>query len=285
MPLRRAIRGADPCCTSAPIRSARTCSAASGMARSFYWRQTMPQDRFTVPPHEQKRAPSAQGRTLLAVRPLFLSTYPNLGAGTRNGYGSSRCPEYACACLASDADPTGDEGISAQTGKGFMKYLRTNACAICGEEQPGHETRFLVAENRWEDKLIIPPWNEQMASRAGIQVACSVNHVEELVVHWMTTGSVDYPFARTALGSGKWRRPAEPGCRVDLSGVRQIGELAVHRESMERVLAESPQSLQVILDALLEALRRETVGQADGISKREEEREEESCVVSSEPEY
>jgi hypothetical protein len=74
-----------------------------------------------------------------------------------------------------------------------MKYLRTKACAICGEEQPGHETRFLVAE--------------------------------------------------------------------------------------------SPQSLQVILDALLEALRRETVGQADGISKREEEREEESCVVSSEPEY
>ena len=29
-------------------------------------------------PHEPKRAPSAQGRTLLAVRPLFLSTYPNL---------------------------------------------------------------------------------------------------------------------------------------------------------------------------------------------------------------
>ncbi len=166
-----------------------------------------------------------------------------------------------------------------------MKYLRTNACAICGEEQPGHETRFLVAENRWEDKLTILPWNEQMVSRAGIQVACSLNHVEELVVHWMTTGSVDYPFARTALGSGKWRRPTEPGCRVDLSGVRQIGELAVHRESMERVLAESPHSLQVILDALLEALRRETVGQADGISKREEEREEESCVVSSEPEY
>jgi hypothetical protein len=42
-----------------------------------------------------------------------------------------------------------------------MKYLRTNACAICGEEQPGHETRFLVAENRWEDKLIILPWNDR----------------------------------------------------------------------------------------------------------------------------
>jgi len=113
---------------------------------------------------------------------------------------------------------------------------------FAARSSPATRLRFLVAENRWEDKLTILPWNEQMASRAGIQVACSVNHVEELVVHWMTTGSVDYPLARTALGSGKWRRPAEPGCRVDLSGVRQIGELAVHRESMERVLAESPQS-------------------------------------------
>ena len=110
-----------------------------------------------------------------------------------------------------------------------------------------------------------------MASRAGIQVACSVNHVEELVIHWMTTGSLDYPFARTALGSGGWRRPAGPDCRVDLSGARPIGELAVHRESVERVLVESPQSLQVILDALLEALRRETISSAEGISQREED--------------
>jgi hypothetical protein len=119
-----------------------------------------------------------------------------------------------------------------------------------------------------------------MASREGIQVACSVNHVEELVIHWMTTGGLDYPFARTALGSGGWRH-AGPGGRVNLSGGRQIGELAVHRESMERVLAESPQSLQVILDALLEAMRLETKDQAAEISQREEEMGMESCAVSS----
>jgi len=66
-----------------------------------------------------------------------------------------------------------------------------------------------------------------------IQVACSVHHVEELVIHWMTTGSLDYPFARTAQGFTSWR-PTGPDCRVDLSGARQIGELAVHRESIER---------------------------------------------------
>jgi hypothetical protein len=167
-----------------------------------------------------------------------------------------------------------------------MSYARTNLCAICGEERSANETRFLIAENTWEDKLTILQWNEQMASREGIQVACSVNHVEELVIHWMTTGSLDYPFARTTLGVRGWRRSAWPGHRVDISGARQLGELAIHRESMERALAENPQSLQGILDALLDALRQETTGQVVPISSREDEREDEEqlCAVSSEPE-
>jgi hypothetical protein len=167
-----------------------------------------------------------------------------------------------------------------------MKDWRTKLCAICGEERSTNEMRFLIAENRWEDKLTILHWNEQMACREGIQVACSVNHVEELVIHWMTTGSLDYPFARTALGVGGWRRTTWPGLRVDIRGARLIGELAVHRESMERVLAESPQSLKVILDALLDALRQETASQDQRILEREEEREgeRELCNMSSEPE-
>jgi hypothetical protein len=163
-----------------------------------------------------------------------------------------------------------------------MNNSKTHRCAICGEQRSGSETRFLVAENRWEDKLTILQWNEQMASRRGIQAACSVNHVEELVIHWMTTGSLDYPFARTALGSGGWHRETWPDSRVDLSGARPIGELAVHRESMERVLAENPQSLQVILDALLDALRRESPSFTERGSESEEENE--LCAVSSEPE-
>ncbi len=93
-----------------------------------------------------------------------------------------------------------------------MNRSKTNLCAICGEKRSNNETRFLVAENHWEDKLTILHWNEQMATRDGIQVACSVNHVEELVIHWMTTGSLDYPFARTTLGARRWRRVASPGC-------------------------------------------------------------------------
>src|SRR5438552_4165447 len=85
-----------------------------------------------------------------------------------------------------------------------------------------HQSSFLLAENRWEDKLTILQWNEPMAARYGIQVACSVSHVEELVIHWMTTGSLDYPFARTRLGAGARREATSPD-RVDISGARQIG--------------------------------------------------------------
>jgi hypothetical protein len=44
----------------------------------------------------------------------------------------------------------------------------------------------------------------------------------------------------------------------DIRGARQIGELAVHRESMGRLLNESPDSLQLILDELTRALQRES---------------------------
>jgi hypothetical protein len=165
-----------------------------------------------------------------------------------------------------------------------MNHFRTHLCAICGEERTANQTRFLVAENTWEDKLTILQWNEQMASRAGIQAACGIDHVEELVIHWMTTGSLDYPFARTALGATGWRRPTPSG-RVDLSGARPLGELAVHRESVERVLAENPQSLKVVLDALLDALRQEIRIEAEPVLPREAEAEEELCGVSTEPEF
>lgn len=168
-----------------------------------------------------------------------------------------------------------------------MNHWRANLCAVCGEEPSASQPRFLIAENAWEDKLTILEWNEHMTSRAGIQVACSVSHVEELVIHWMTAGSLDYPFARTALGVKGWHRPGGPDGRVDISGARQIGELAVHRESMERVLAENPQSLRVILDALLEALREDPASHAGPISPRganQTVEEEELCAVSSEPE-
>jgi hypothetical protein len=72
-----------------------------------------------------------------------------------------------------------------------MNYVRTPLCAICGQDGPASQPRFLIAENNWEGKLTILQWNEAMA----------IEHVEELVIHWMTTGRLDYPFARTSYGA------------------------------------------------------------------------------------
>ena len=145
-----------------------------------------------------------------------------------------------------------------------MKNTSREQCAICGEERSGGQVWFLVAESHWEDRLRVLEWKDSLAARHGIYAACSAGHVEELVVHWMTTGSLDYPFATVGP------KPEKPKQRLgsvlphleepDIRGSRLIGELAVDRESVRRALRDDPNSLLVILDELLNALERETTG-------------------------
>lgn len=143
-----------------------------------------------------------------------------------------------------------------------MDKLKIVTCTICGEKRSGRPRWFLIAEDRWQDKLLILHWDDALATRDGIHCACSAAHVQQLVVHWMTTGSLDHPFAQHFAERDKQLNLVSSRTRGvdDLpgSGVRQIGELSVHRESMQRVLGESPQSLQTILDALLSALQRDS---------------------------
>lgn len=130
----------------------------------------------------------------------------------------------------------------------FMIHL----CTICGREKtkPGW---FLIAENRWEDKLKVLEWNDRVAWMSGVQEACSAAHVLELVDYWVRTNSLNYPFERTQRPS-KSQTPAVKN-DPDISGVRQLGELYVDRQSIGGVLDENPHSLSVILDELLFALQ------------------------------
>jgi hypothetical protein len=145
-----------------------------------------------------------------------------------------------------------------------MDNSRMQQCTICGEERSAGQVWFLVAESHWEDKLKVLQWQDELARRPGIYAACSAGHVEELVVHWMTTGSLDYPFA--TVGFKQTTRRDRIGSLLptiedpDIRGARQIGELAVDRDSVRRALREDPESLQVILDELCHALQRETRG-------------------------
>ncbi len=150
-----------------------------------------------------------------------------------------------------------------------------NLCTICGEEKSPGQVWFLVAENRWEDKLKILRWHDRLAHREGIHRACCASHVQELVVHWMTTGSLDYPFASVAQkseNSPTWPDSVLPTAYdIGTFGAGQIGELAVHRESLGRALSENPDSLQVILDELLDALERETTRVSPDLELEEDE--------------
>jgi hypothetical protein len=148
------------------------------------------------------------------------------------------------------------------------RYARIQACTICGDGKSAAQVWFLVTESRCEDKLRILQWEAEIAEREGMYGACCPAHVEELVIHWMTTGSLDFPFATTAANPARLGRRMLPMAFLpallepDTRGARQIGELAVHRESISRLLNESPDSLQLILDELTHALQRECISDA-----------------------
>jgi hypothetical protein len=128
------------------------------------------------------------------------------------------------------------------------------ACEICGNTGPEQDQWYLLSASRWQDRLKIMSWNEEMAQQDGVHLACGINHVRELVSHWLITGSLDFPFAHLAGKQASSAKSSEP---VLCSGSTQIGELAVHRESLEHILAENPCTMTTILDALISALSRQ----------------------------
>ena len=137
-----------------------------------------------------------------------------------------------------------------------MKSAVNHACAICGSEDPG-KTWFLVASNRWQDRLGVMHWNEALANSGGLYHACSARHVEELVVHWMVTGSLEYPFAHAALSPDNSAAHAGEPEQPDIAAGHIIGELIVHRQSLPRVLSDNPYALAPLLEALVKALQED----------------------------
>jgi hypothetical protein len=155
------------------------------------------------------------------------------------------------------------------------------SCAICQVEGRDRQSWFLLAENHWEDRLKILQWNDLLAGHDGMYAACSVFHVQQLVAHWMATGSLDYPFARSGatrkrpFSQGEWGRKAE-ATGPNLGGITQLGEIAVHRETLQRVLLENPESLLSILDALVSAL--DHTGYRQPVGELPEEQELAPCA-------
>lgn len=155
-----------------------------------------------------------------------------------------------------------------------MKAPKAVFCTICGEPHRAGDAWFLLTENRWTDRLKILGWNDQLIALPGAYPACGAAHVQQLVVHWMAMGSLAHPFARAgAVPRNPQRKSVAADVpELDIRGAKIIGELAVHRESLSRILVESPESLASILEALISALS------SDRRPILAEEKEEQGCL-------
>ena len=130
------------------------------------------------------------------------------------------------------------------------RCLRTRfPCAVCGIETHHHASWFLVAENRWLDRLKILSWHPVLAGQKDLLCVCGKQDLKALITHWLTKANLEFqdsgdPVVPIASES---RTETELG---PLSVGRLVGELAVHREALSRAWTGSPETLESILTAL-----------------------------------
>lgn len=128
-----------------------------------------------------------------------------------------------------------------------MKPAGIYRCEICGAAQKD-DNWFLLSEDQERNTLQILKWNSRLAEHPGMHPLCSAAHVEELVSHWMFSGSLDYQWSRpTHVPS-----PQTPAGDMDAS--YRLGELVLDRASFA-ALGERPDMLNSILDAIDGALQ------------------------------
>jgi hypothetical protein len=126
------------------------------------------------------------------------------------------------------------------------------ACSVCGEDGGVARKRLVVAQAGW-DRLRVMHWIAKQGRDA--LMACCPDHATQLVGQWLVTGNLMAPFARAVLGD----EPSLPKVTIFHDGDHEtICEFAADRESMDRVLADSPQFLDTMLSALCEAVGGET---------------------------
>jgi len=123
-------------------------------------------------------------------------------------------------------------------------------CAVCGIETQQSASWFLVAENRWVDRLKILFWHPVLAAQNGLLTVCNRQHLRMLLIHWLTRANLEFQADRHPAG----RIPRESLTEAELAPLavdQFVGELAVHRESLSRAWTGSPETLECILNALL----------------------------------
>jgi hypothetical protein len=151
-----------------------------------------------------------------------------------------------------------------------MKAQAVVQCAVCCETRTTTSVRwFYLIENRWTDRLQIFQFHKSLAHPSSSYPVCCASHVRELVVHWMTIGRLDLPFARVPRQrSGTLNALSLDSRRTTESSLQEreqpfpatvcLGEIAVHRESLTRILRENPHALEPVLETLVRAIEPTT---------------------------
>ena len=81
-----------------------------------------------------------------------------------------------------------EEESTVPSGRALLALRRVHT--VCNphlRQEPGS------GHHSWTDQLRILRWDEKLAEHAEIHAACGVADVQQLVVHWLTTGNLDYP--------------------------------------------------------------------------------------------
>ncbi len=130
------------------------------------------------------------------------------------------------------------------------------SCTICGRPKPANEVWFSVIKDCALERVSVWLWTQRFARDPHARLACGPGHVRELIVHWMTTGCLHYPFATDPRPS--LRIAASVAAHSPAAESGWLAELSVDHGSIQRILAESPWSLNVIFEELAIALGAET---------------------------
>lgn len=146
------------------------------------------------------------------------------------------------------------------------------ACAICGRENVS-DAWFVIFNDPCLDKLTISQWDEAMSYTAELCVVCSPRHVEELVVHWMVTGSLDYPLASSTTAAPDRRKTSAAAATTNWKA--PLAELVIHRESVTRTLGDNPYAFAPLLLALTSALRPQDANESSSCNP-----DDELCLVT-----
>jgi hypothetical protein len=120
-------------------------------------------------------------------------------------------------------------------------------CAVCGFDSFSRDGWFLVAENRWLDRLKIFAWHASLASENGFQSVCGREHLHVLIGYWLEQANLRLlSSAKEPLAAPD--DPADHG--ENCPGANFIAELSVYREDSSHAWAGSSTTLESILDAL-----------------------------------